>query len=141
MTRPSVPLLAMLPLLLPACSLLQGPAPVASTDTKAGSGYVMRDGQFDFDLASGDYGCEHGVRVGVQREVHASVNNRVHIDWNGRKYQLQRDPASYSGLPRFEDPASRLVWIDLPWKSVLLDGRTQKPIASECRQLVASLGR
>lgn len=140
MTRPFVPLLAVLPLLLSACSLLQSQSPTASTEAKAESGYAMRNGQFDFDLASGDYSCEHGVRVGVQREMQASVNNRVNIRWNGRQYQLQRDPTSYSGLPRFEDPVSRLVWIDLPWKSVLLDGRTHKPIASECQQLVAGVG-
>lgn len=88
--------------------------------------------QLDFALASGNYNCEYGVRVQVHREPIAQGHNRIRLDWNGRHYQLERD-LSHSGLPRFEDAASGLVWIDLPWKSVLLDGRTHKPIASECR--------
>lgn len=88
--------------------------------------------QLDFALASGNYHCEHGVRVQVHREPITEGHNRIRLGWNGRHYQLQRD-ASHSGLPRFEDAVSGLVWIDLPWKSVLLDGRTHKPIASECR--------
>ena len=73
-----------------------------------------------------------GERLQLQREVANAVNNRIQLSWNGGQYQLERDP-SYSGLPRFEDQVSGLVWIDLPWKGLLLDGRTQKPLANECR--------
>lgn len=90
------------------------------------------DTQLNLNLASGNYLCEEGVRLRVERQVRDSVTYRVHIGWNGGHYWLDRDP-SYSGLPRFEDRSSGLVWIDLPWKSVLLDGRTNKPLANECR--------
>jgi hypothetical protein len=60
------------------------------------------------------------------------MNHRIQLGWDGRTYQLERDP-SHSGLPRFADASKALVWIDLPWKGLLLDGKTQKPIANECR--------
>jgi hypothetical protein len=88
--------------------------------------------QLELKLASGAYRCEQGLRVQVEREMRNRVNHRMKIGWNGNTYQLERD-YSYSGLPRFEDATSGLVWIDLPWKSVLLDGKTSKPLASECR--------
>ena len=113
-------------LLLTACAV-QPPVVV-----EADSGISSQTGQFEFALPSGDYRCEQGIRLALQREMQGKVNHRVQLDWSGRRYQLERDP-SYSGLPRFEDAASGLVWIDLPWKGLLLDGRTQAPLANECR--------
>ncbi len=111
-------------LLLSACAL-QRPA----ADTAQGLG--GQGGQFEFALPSGDYRCERGEQLRLQREVANAVNHRIQLAWKGGQYQLERDP-SYSGLPRFEDAASGLVWIDLPWKGLLLDGRTHKPLANEC---------
>ncbi|ATE61970.1 hypothetical protein [Thauera sinica] len=127
MILPRLALLAVPMLLLSACTT-RPPAPPAASD----AGGVLRNGQFEFTLASGEYHCELGVRLQIGREMRDQVNQRIQLAWNGRSYQLERDP-SYSGLPRFEDVANGLVWIDLPWKGLLLDGRTQKPIANECR--------
>jgi hypothetical protein len=88
--------------------------------------------QLELKLASGPHNCEHKVRIQVEREIRDRVNQRITIGWNGNRYRLERDP-SYSGLPRFEDSASGLVWIDLPWKGLLLDGKTNKPLVNECR--------
>lgn len=88
--------------------------------------------QLELKLASGNYRCEQGLRVKVDREVRNQVNTRIDIVWNGSGYRLERD-YSYSGLPRFEDKANGLVWIDLPWKGMLLDGTNGKPLANECR--------
>ncbi|MFN3988551.1 MAG: hypothetical protein ACK4KV_24005 [Rhodocyclaceae bacterium] len=88
----------------------------------------------DFGLASGTYKCEFGMEVDVTRIDGGA--ERLFILWTGNQYLLERDPSA-SGLPRFEDRNSGLVWIDLPWKSVLLDGRTQKPLASECSHAAA----
>lgn len=127
MMRNALPALtaAAMALGLSACALQ--PPTVAT-----GGGITEQAGQFEFALPSGDYRCERGERLQLQREMANAVNHRIQLAWNGSNYQLERDP-SYSGLPRFEDAASGLVWIDLPWKGLLLDGRTQKPLANECR--------
>ena len=127
MLRNTLPALtaAVMALGLSACALQP---PVVAT----GGGIAEQAGQFEFALPSGDYRCERGERLQLRREMANAVNHRIQLAWNGSQYQLERDP-SYSGLPRFEDAASGLVWIDLPWKGLLLDGRTQKPLANECR--------
>jgi len=120
MTISSLPALVAFSLLLAACGTLPKPAP------------PPHNGQLEFHLSSGSYHCEHSVRVMVEREIRDRVTHRISIGWNGNSYRLERDP-SYSGLPRFEDSSSGLVWIDLPWKGLLLDGRSNRPLANECR--------
>lgn len=128
----SLPALAALSLALSACGTQTKVPPIAPPPVAQSSS--SGNGQLEFALASGTYGCEHGVRLKVERDVRDHVNYRVRVAWNGTSYRLERDP-SYSGLPRFEDAASGLVWIDLPWKSLLLDGKTNKPLANECRSV------
>ncbi|MCU0988684.1 MAG: hypothetical protein MUE63_03615 [Xanthomonadales bacterium] len=113
--------LAALSLVLAACESTPK-APPASQNRQ----------QLELKLANGTYHCEQKVRIQVEREIRDRVNTRITIVWNGNRYRLDRDP-SYSGLPRFEDGANGLVWIDLPWKSLLLDGKTNKPLVNECR--------
>ncbi|MBA3998063.1 MAG: hypothetical protein C0466_12980 [Candidatus Accumulibacter sp.] len=91
-----------------------------------------QSGQLELALRSGTYTCEQDIRIRVEREIREGANVRIDIVWNGDGYRLERD-ASYSGLPRFEDAARSLVWIDLPWKSLLLDGKTNTPLVNECR--------
>lgn len=110
-----------LSLILAAC----GTAPPAPPAAQSGQ-------QLEFKLASGTYNCENQVRVRIDREISNQVNSGINLNWNGGSYRLVRD-ASSSGLPRFEDRASGLVWIDLPWKSLLLDGKTNTPLINECR--------
>lgn len=121
-----------LPALIAAAIALGLSACALQPPAVATGGVTQQSGQFEFALPSGDYRCERGEHLQVQREIANAVNHRIQLAWNGGHYQLERDP-SYSGLPRFEDVASGLVWIDLPWKGLLLDGRTQKPLANECR--------
>jgi len=120
MTHPSLPALLALTLALAACET-QPKAPPAP-----------RNAQLELKLASGNYRCEQGLRVQIERETRDRVNYRINLGWNGNNYRLERN-FSYSGLPRFEDAESGLVWIDLPWKGMLLDGKTNKPLANECR--------
>lgn len=116
--------LLLLSLLLGACRTAP---PVHVED-----GVEVQSDQFHFQLPSGRYYCEQGISLNLKRDLHSRHQQQLELVWRSRTYLLQRDP-SVSGLPRYEDPASGLVWIDLPWKGVLLDGRTHTPIASECR--------
>lgn len=117
----SLPLgLFALPLLISACSTQPHTPPSRQNE------------QLELSLGSGTYTCEHGQRIRVERELRDHINHRIRIAWNGSNYRLERD-RSYSGLPRFQDASSGLVWIDMPLKSLLLDGRTNKPLANECR--------
>lgn len=95
----------------------------------ASQAHAKPHGQLEFELQSGSYQCEFGLKVDVVRQGQPAGN--LQIAWQGKQYQLARD-TSFSGLPRYEDSSNGLVWIDLPWKSVLLDGRTKKPLANEC---------
>ena len=86
--------------------------------------------QMEFALASGRYRCAEGQKVDVFRD--GADRNRMRVGWQGELVDLARNPSA-SGLPRYENLDSGLVWIDLPWKSVLLDDRRGKPLASDCK--------
>lgn len=133
MVQRSLPALVAFSLALSACGTLPQ-APLPDRNAQHGVPVPQRSGQLELTLASGTYSCEQGVRVQIERETRDRINRRIHVVWNGNSYWLDRDP-SYSGLPRFEDMSSGLVWIDLPWKGLLLDARTNKPLANECRSI------
>lgn len=125
--------------LLAACATPQ-PAQPPATATPDSAGVdvtystvrppVAGNPQLQFRLASGSYDCELGARVEVRRDPRDA--NQIEIGWEGRRYGMLRN-TSYSGLPRYEHRASGLVWIDLPWKSVLLDSGSGRPVANECK--------
>lgn len=127
------PLLILAALFMTLASCSSGPpAPQANTAQPSEVPISHRNGQLDLVLASGSYSCELGKNVKVEREYREQVNYRIQLGWNGRSYQLERDN-SFSGLPRFKDKAGKMVWVDLPWKGLLLDGKTSKPLANDCR--------
>ena len=87
--------------------------------------------QLDLDLPSGVYRCEEGTKqLGVERVRQDS--DKVVVRWEGKRYTLARD-VSFSGLPRYEDRQNGLLWVDLPWKSVLMDSENGRPLANECK--------
>lgn len=125
--KAAIPAAALVALTLTACAGRQA-------EKAAEAGIVdlpptVTSGQLEFRLASGSYRCDMGHRVEVTRSP--ADTNTIDVNWTGRRYTLQRNP-SHSGLPRYEDASSGLVWIDLPWKGMLLDARTNRPLASDC---------
>ena len=111
-------------LLLAACSTT-GEAPA-----KPGGKASAQPEQLNFKLVSGTYRCELGKKIEVRRD--ARNPDQINIDWQGKNRSLQRYDSN-SGLPRYEDREAGLVWIDLPWKSVLMDTKTGSPLANECK--------
>ena len=133
-TRLRQGLLASALLALAGCSLLAPApsAPVAVAAIETPEGIRIEHGQFQFALPSGLYHCDEGHQLHIQRELDEQARQRIALQWRGSNYLLLRNPSS-SGLPRFEDHQHGLVWIDLPWKGVLLNGRNHAPIASDCQ--------
>lgn len=116
--------------LLAACATTAPQPSTTSTTTAAAAG---RDGarqQLSLKLASGVYRCDENQRVEIQRDPRRT--NQITLNWQGRRHTLQRYD-SESGLPRYEDRQNGLVWIDLPWKSVLMDSDNGRPLANECK--------
>ena len=114
--------------LLAACSTT-GDAPDKTFPAKESTAPRQPE-QLNFKLSSGTYRCELGRKVEVRRD--ARNPRLISIDWQGKQRSLQRYDST-SGLPRFEDRENGLVWIDLPWKSMLMDANTGKPLANECK--------
>ena len=106
----------------------QTEAPTASSDAPATSG--KQNPQLAIPVAGGTYRCDENSRVDIKPDLRDA--NRIDVGWKGQRYSLTRHN-SFSGLPRFEDNASQLVWVVLPWKGLLLDGRSGQPLANECK--------
>ena len=117
------------------CALLAGcasPTPAPATHAASAPGAREQTAtssarQLSFKLPSGVYRCDSGQQVEIQRNA-ADIG----VAWQGSRHTLRRYD-SESGLPRFEDRDSGLLWIDLPWKSVLMDSRSGRPLANECK--------
>ena len=114
--------------MLTACATTDG-QPATSAPRKESSSNKQPQ-QLKFKLASGTYRCELGKKVEIQRD--ARNPDSIKVSWQGKRHTLQRYDST-SGLPRYEDRQNGLVWIDLPWKSVLMDSKTGSPIANECK--------
>lgn len=116
--------------LLAACASGPSPAPQTPVVEAPPTPGVAARPQLRYALPAGRHHCELGRQVSLQRP--AADPNRLDIEWAGKRYTMNRHP-SHSGLPRYEDAASQLIWIELPWKGMLLDGRSGQPLANECR--------
>lgn len=110
-------------------ALLASCATTDSSSKTGAAGQPRSNGnqQLQLRLASGAYACESGQSIKVQREAEL-----IDISWHGQHHTLRRYDSS-SGLPRYEDRKNGLLWIDLPWKSVLMDSNTGRPLANECK--------
>ena len=80
--------------------------------------------------STADLMCERAQPVFVGGDVVS--DNVIDLIWRGKTYRMQR-VGTTTGVQRFEDPDSRLIWISIPSKSMLLDGSKGEPIVSDCK--------
>lgn len=128
-SRGTNPLAALVLVLIASCSRQTSVRQVDSPPPQRPAP-MTENPQLAIPVAAGSYRCEQSLRVEIKPDSRDA--NRIDVGWQGQRYSLTRHN-SYSGLPRFEDSASQLVWVVLPWKSLLLDGRSGQPLANECK--------
>jgi hypothetical protein len=109
---------------------LSGIAALVACSSPAPANAPRGSGQLQLKLSSGLYRCDEGIEITIERSTGSP--RQIALDWKGQRYALDRNNSA-SGLPRYEHRASGLVWIDLPWKGMLLDSGSGRPLASECR--------
>lgn len=109
---------------------LSGAAALVACSSPAPASAAKGSGQLHLKLSSGLYRCDEGIEIPIERN--SGSPRQIVVDWKGERYTLDRNNSA-SGLPRYEHRASGLVWIDLPWKGMLLDSGSGRPLASECR--------
>jgi hypothetical protein len=81
-------------------------------------------------LIEGKFRCEQGKRVVVR--IDPKRADAIKLDWKGRSYPLRAVTTS-SGSLRYEDAASGHVWIQFQSKSMLLNGKAGRQLASDCK--------
>lgn len=111
---PPVTLPARVSPLLPAGA---EPAPVAAVQAPAG------------EVWAGAYQCDHAEKVSLRP---GAVADQVELQWKAQRWQMRRTDAR-SGAMRLEDASARMVWIQLPNKSMLLDQRLGRRLLDECQ--------
>ncbi len=88
------------------------------------------DVPFVIAFHAGVYKCELGRSVHV-REI-TTDRRTITLQWSRKDYTLAAVEAR-TGALRFEDAASGFVWIVIPAKAMLLDTRSGRQLANECR--------
>ena len=76
------------------------------------------------------YQCELNRKVLI-RDL-ATLPQTISVSWNGQQ-QVLAEVRSDSGAQRYEDPRSGLAWILVEDKAMLLNVKTGRQLANECR--------
>jgi hypothetical protein len=84
-------------------------------------------------LRQGEYLCEDGdLRPTVLRVIRHPVKpDKLILNWAGRDRILHAVPTQ-TGALRYEGAISRLVYLQIPSKSLLLDNHSMQPVLNEC---------
>ncbi|HJW56890.1 MAG TPA: hypothetical protein VJ577_16605 [Burkholderiaceae bacterium] len=80
--------------------------------------------------SSTEFNCELGNKLTIYQN--ASDANHIALRWKHRLHRMSRVETS-TGANRFENRKLGLIWIGIPTKSILLDGKKGQQLANECR--------
>ena len=81
------------------------------------------------EVWAGAYQCEHAEKVSMRP---GQGPDMVELQWKAQRWHMRRVD-SRSGAMRLEDAGARMVWIQLPNKSMLLDQRLGRRLLDECQ--------
>lgn len=88
-------------------------------------------------LKEGTFECEtmyYGATARLVVKQHPVKPNKVMINWEGRDRILHYVPTE-SGALRYEGAVSKLVFIQTPSHSMVLDDNTMKPVLTYCKKV------
>lgn len=77
----------------------------------------------------GDSQCEFGQRISLR--PHPSLPGRFLLEHRGLKHVLTPLPTT-TGVVRLEERRTGLVWLQVPVKSMLMDGKKGQRVADNC---------
>lgn len=77
----------------------------------------------------GESSCEFGHKVQVVE--HPSLPGRFLLEYRGIKHVLTPQPTT-TGVVRLEDRRTGMIWLQVPVKSMLMDGRRGQRLADNC---------
>lgn len=104
------------------------PAPAVPAD----AAQVPTPQEATSEVWAGPYRCDHAEKVSLRPGAAA---DQVELHWKDQRWQMRRMD-SRSGAMRLEDANARMVWIQLPNKSMLLDQRQGRRLLDECQHAV-----
>ena len=77
-----------------------------------------------------DYNCELGNKLTVY--WNADDDRHIAMRWKNKIHRLSRIDTT-TGAGRFENRQAGLIWITIPAKGMLLDGKKGQQLANECK--------
>ena len=77
----------------------------------------------------GDSDCEFGRRISLR--PHPTLEGRFLLESKGLKHVLTPMPTT-TGVIRLEERRTGMVWLQVPIKSMLLDGKKGQRVADNC---------
>ena len=79
------------------------------------------------------YSCELGNKLTIFQKT--SDDKQIALRWRDRMHRLLRVNTT-TGADRYENTKSGLVWVGIPSKGILLNGKNGKQLANECKDPV-----